>query len=44
MICCTLMSKLYVVIFIIASMLALSGFGLLGLVIGTNLIWWFHLA
>jgi hypothetical protein len=35
------MSKLYVGFFVIASMLALSGFGFLGLVLITNLIWWF---
>ena len=33
------MSKLYVAFFVIASMLALSGLGLLGLVLITNLIY-----
>jgi hypothetical protein len=32
------MSKLYAGLFVIASMLALSGFGLLGLILFTNLI------
>jgi hypothetical protein len=36
------MSKLYVGFFVIASMLVLSGFGFLGLVLMTNLIWWFN--
>jgi hypothetical protein len=39
---CALMSKLYAGLFVIASMVALSGFGLLGLVLITNLIWWFY--
>jgi hypothetical protein len=33
------MSKLYVGLFVIASMLALSGLGLLGLVLFTNFIY-----
>jgi hypothetical protein len=37
-----LMSKLYAGLFVIASMLLLSGAGLLGLVLATNLIWWFQ--
>jgi len=36
---CTLMSKLHVGFFVTASMLALSGLGLLGLVLITNLIY-----